>query len=212
MIFQVSPERSKTPQSSQLEETAARLSTASPGMTNNSALTANATLPKPVAKSSVDSTAPAEAEERSQLKNNSRTSAETAAATTSLSTTTIPTYVKSTAPPAETASPREVAAAEIASLPAANATAAVGGVPELVPTNDDTPSRTTEKKEATPPPSTTETLPGALAKQATANSKGIADGTVEEGTSPRSRPMKRPIPTPRYVLTTVKVFEEKNIN
>jgi hypothetical protein len=202
LIFQVSPERSKTPQSSQLEETTARLSTVSPEMTNNPTCIANATLPKPVAKSSVNSTAPTEAEERPQLKNNSRISAETAAATTSLSTTTITTAaVKSTAASAETASPSRAAAGEKASLSTTYATAAVGGVPELMPTKDDTSSRTTAKKEAIPPPSATET--------STAHSKGIAEGTVEEGASPRSRPLKRPIPTPRYVQCTVQVFEEK---
>ncbi len=209
MIFQVSPERSKTPQSSQLEETTARLSTVSPEMTNNPTCIANATLPKPVAKASVNFTAPSEAEKRSQLKNNSRTSAETAAATASLSatdgkTTTMPTAaVKSIAPPTETATPRATGT-EIASLSTTYETAAGGGVTELMPTKDDTPSRTTAKKEATTPPSATETPTGAFA---TANSKGIVEGSVEEATSPRSRPLKRPIPTPRYVFTTVKVFE-----
>jgi hypothetical protein len=187
-------------------------------MTNNPAFTANATLPKPVAESSVNFTAPSEAEERSQVKNDSKTSAKTAAASALLSatdgrTTAVPTAdATSTAPPPETASPR-AAASEIASLQAAYATAAVGVVPELMPTKDDTPSRTTAKKEATPQPAT-EMPPGELAKQATANanSKVMAQGSVEEGTSPRSRPMKRPIPTPRYVLTTVKYrFLKKKI-
>jgi hypothetical protein len=175
-------------------------------MTNSPAFTANATLPKPVAKNtSVNFTAPAEAEERSQLKNNSRTSAETAAATASATaslsaiddrTTTVPTAdAISTAASAETASPSRAAAGEKASLSTTYATTPVGGVPEPAPKNDDKPYRTTAKKEATTPPSTTETPTGAFA-----NSNVMAEGAVEELTSPRSRPLKRPIPTPRYVL------------
>jgi len=206
--LQGSPERDKTPQSLQLDESTESFSTASTVKTQIASAPTNVSTPKSVAKLSANHTELAEAEERSLLSTVGRTLLE-AAATTSLAsthglTTAVPTADESAFITDSATTRSAITAANKAAVGATSASTMMSNESEPAKTKDNTSSQTTTTadstaKEEVVPLSTTGARPILPAKEAIAQKKVMAEGASEEGTSPRSRPLKRPIPTPRYV-------------